>query len=432
MATYLLGSTPLYGHAAPLISIGAHLVSEGHRVIMLTGSRFERQVLANGLEFVPLTGRADFDETDETSFVPDLSKYRGLALSQYQVRQTFIVTIPDQYRGLRAILELEQVDAVLVDSMFAGVLPLLSGERMTRPPVIGIGIGPVAEVSRDVAPFNTALAPSSTPLGRLRNRAMNLLVEKVLFAKTQKLAARLIDEVADAPLDRFVLNLGVSFDRFLQLGPAEFEYPRSDLSPNTVFIGPVPPPASTRAPAALPDWWSDLSAGRPVVHVTQGTLDNHDFSKLLRPTLDALANDDVLVVASTGGAPIAQLGVLPANARVAEFLPYDQLLPLTDVMVTNGGFGGVQLALRHGLPLVVAGAAEDKPEVAARVAHFGVGKNLRTGRPTAAAIGAAVRTVLADDSYRRHAQAMATAIAGYSPLEAISRELAALPAAHLR
>ena len=49
------------------------------------------------------------------------------------------------------------------------------------------------------------------------------------------------------------------------------------------------------------------------------------------------------------------------------------LLPKTDVFLTNGGYGGVQLALRHGLPIVVTGGQEDKPEVAARVAWAGVG-----------------------------------------------------------
>ena len=39
-------------------------------------------------------------------------------------------------------------------------------------------------------------------------------------------------------------------------------------------------------------------------------------------------------------------------------------------MVTNGGYGGVQLALAHGVPLVVAGNTEEKGEIAARVAAY--------------------------------------------------------------
>ena len=52
-------------------------------------------------------------------------------------------------------------------------------------------------------------------------------------------------------------------------------------------------------------------------------------------------------------------------------------------MVTNGGYGAVQRAVSTGVPLVVAGNTEDKPEVAARVAWSGAGINLRTGTPTA-------------------------------------------------
>ena len=33
-----------------------------------------------------------------------------------------------------------------------------------------------------------------------------------------------------------------------------------------------------------------------------------------------------------------------------EYLPYDELLPRTAVYVTNGGYGGVQYALRYGVP----------------------------------------------------------------------------------
>ncbi len=54
----------------------------------------------------------------------------------------------------------------------------------------------------------------------------------------------------------------------------------------------------------------------------------------------------------------------------------------TSVYVTNGGYGGVQYALRHGVPIVAAGGKEDKPEVGARVAWSGVGRRIRTEHPT--------------------------------------------------
>lgn len=39
---------------------------------------------------------------------------------------------------------------------------------------------------------------------------------------------------------------------------------------------------------------------------------------------------------------------------------------------TNGGYGGVQYALRYGVPIVATGGKEDKPQVGARVAWSGV------------------------------------------------------------
>jgi UDP:flavonoid glycosyltransferase YjiC (YdhE family) len=95
--------------------------------------------------------------------------------------------------------------------------------------------------------------------------------------------------------------------------------------------------------------------------------------------------ENVLVAVATGGRPVVSL---PANARAAEFLPYDDPLPKTDVHVTNGGYGGVQYALRHGVPIVAAGRHEDKPEVIARVAWSGVGRRIRTEFPKPAAVRA--------------------------------------------
>jgi UDP:flavonoid glycosyltransferase YjiC (YdhE family) len=105
-----------------------------------------------------------------------------------------------------------------------------------------------------------------------------------------------------------------------------------------------------------------------------------------------------------------------AGPLLAEMLPYAELLPRTDVMVTNGGYGGVQMALAHGVPLVVAGAKEDKPEVAGRVAWSGSGVNLRAERPKPDAIATAVTDVLAKPSYRANACRLADAIAKTNPL----------------
>ena len=39
-------------------------------------------------------------------------------------------------------------------------------------------------------------------------------------------------------------------------------------------------------------------------------------------------------------------GAVPSNARLASFLPFEWLLPRVDVLVTNGGYGSLNQALR--------------------------------------------------------------------------------------
>ena len=112
---------------------------------------------------------------------------------------------------------------------------------------------------------------------------------------------------------------------------------------------------------------------------------------------------------------------MPANVRAARFIPFGELLPHVDVMVTNGGYGGVQFALAHGVPLVVAGATEEKPEIAARVAWSGAGINLRTGRPSPSQLRRAVRAALSDPRYREAARRIQGDYAAHSaPAEAAS------------
>jgi UDP:flavonoid glycosyltransferase YjiC (YdhE family) len=252
---------------------------------------------------------------------------------------------------------------------------------------------------------------------------MNWFPGRVVLRDIQRLAQRCLAETGSPPFDGWLMDLVPTVvDAFFQACVEGFEYPRSDLAASVRFVGPILAPPSTAFDP--PPWWGELGQGRPVVHVTQGTLDNADLGRLLRPAMAALAGDDVLVVATTGGPdPGPMRAGLPANVRLERFIPHDRLLPHVDVMITNGGYGGVQQALANGVPLVVAGNSEDKPEVAARVRWSGAGIDLRTGKPSPARIAQAVRRVLAVPSYRERARALHADIAASDPLGTITAAL---------
>jgi UDP:flavonoid glycosyltransferase YjiC (YdhE family) len=295
---------------------------------------------------------------------------------------------------------------VVTDPLFLGGIAYALQPRERRRPVAVIGLVPLMLESRDTAPFGLGLPPMRGPLGRLRNAALRVLAHRVLLAGLERDVDRAFAAAAGTPRGTNLLDVGRTVDAILQLTVPAFEYPRSDLPPTVSFLGPLggrPPRA-----APLPDWWDDLD-GRTVVHVTQGTVSNAVVEDLLVPTVRGLAGEDVLVVAATGRDPaplFAALGTPPANLRVAPFLPYDRLLPRTSVMVTNGGYGGVHAALRHGVPLVVGGRTEEKVEVAARVAWSGTGIDLKAQRPRPGAVRDAVLRVLREPRYRLRAEAI--------------------------
>jgi UDP:flavonoid glycosyltransferase YjiC (YdhE family) len=404
MTRIIIAATPIYGHVAPLRVIAADLVRRGEQVTFLTGSGFRASIEETGARFVTLPGEADYDIAELIARHPERAELApGPAALSWDLTHLFIEPIPLQHAALQDLLKEHGGEpvAVLHDTSFVGAMPVVLGAPGIRPnAVIGIGIMPLIMTSVDTAPFGFGLPPDASPEGRARNIEANRAVRGV-FAEVQSLAVETIRATGATRELPFLFDAGVIVpDRYLHLSIEDLEYPRGDAPESLRFVGALPDERSTR-PVPLPEWWPEVEPAERVVVVTQGTLANHDLTELIEPTLEALADLDVLVVAALGRE--AELSDVPANARVAEFIPFADLLPHTSVLVSNGGFGGVQQALRHGVPLVLAGQTEDKVEVTARTAWTGAAINLATQRPAVSDIRRAVESVLDTPAYKERA-----------------------------
>lgn len=408
MARILVGSVPVVGHINPLVPVVRALAARGHEVRWYTGRKYRAKVEATGAQFEPWQQARDYDDANIDGEFPGRTKLRGLAKLKFDMKHVFIDNAAGQARDIEAIARTFAPDAVLVE---AGTMGALFYCEQSGVPLAVLGVIPLARSSRDTAPFGLGLPPSSSMLGRLRNRALNWIVEHVLFPDVQRHwnATR---RTLGLPPTGWWLDAGERATVYLQPTIPALEHPRSDLPANTRFIGMIPPdPPRDWTP---PAFWSELDGTRPVVHVTQGTIAN-SIPTLIAPALEGLANEKVLVVVATGGPTPEALGLrnVPANARIGTFLSYSELLPKTSVMLTNGGYGGVQMALAHGVPVIVAGATEDKPEVATRVAASGAGINLKTGEPTPEQVRTAVRALIDERRYRERAGTLAAEYARY-------------------
>lgn len=411
MVSIVVCSNPAESHVAPMLALTRTFVGRGWRVRFVTGGRFAAAVRAAGAD--PFAWPPQADIMDDL----DLSdRRRGLRALNEGLERAFIEPAPHQLATVADLLAAEPADAVVGETSVVGLTLMHRLPEATRPVVVLCGIFPLMLSSRDTAPYGLGVPPMPGRLGAIRNSALYALGRRVLLAPIHRQLDRFMREQGLGGLgDHYFVDglfARATIDLFAQLTVPSFEYPRPDLPATVRFFGPVRRPPSSLV--ELPEWWDELDQGRPVVHVSQGTVSNTDFSELVAPTLAALAGEEVLVVVSTGAADrrtVGRLPPLPDNARAAAFLPYDRLMPKLTAFVTNGGYGGLHDALAHGVPIVVAGDAEDKVETSARVAWSGAGISLRTGRPRSAAVARAVRAVLADPRYRAASARIAADIA---------------------
>lgn len=157
------------------------------------------------------------------------------------------------------------------------------------------------------------------------------------------------------------------------------------------------------------------SAGSPVVYFTLGTIFNLESGDLFERVLAGLGELPIEVVATVGSQiDPGELGPLPANVRVEQYVAQSEVLARSGAVVSHGGSGTVVAALAHGLPQVVLPMGADQPLNAARCEKLGVGVVLDAVTATPEAVREAVSVVLSDPAYR-------------SAAERIRDEIAALP-----
>jgi len=403
----LLASTPATGHLNPLLAIGHILIDEGHDVGFLSGSVLRDRIEGIGAKFHAFPADADLDLRSFDSVFPELTTMApGPDWLRTVMERVFVDAVPAQHQGLQQVLQSFPADVVIGDDMLFGVLPMLLGPQSKRPPIVLCGTSFLHWCRDDGAPHFIGLPPATTQAQRDEYAAIYQEHDRLIYQPVADRLNRSLEQMGVEPLSMTLFDSVVHLaDAYLQLTVPSFELPRE--FPRSVHFVGTPPIIPNQAP--LPSWANELDGSRKIVLVTQGTVANHNFDLLVAPTLQALANEpDVLVVATAGGRPIDAIpGPIPANARLARYLPFEWVLPKADVLVTNGGYGSVNQAMSFGIPLVTAGLTEDKADVNARVAWSGVGINLATNEPTPQALHAAVRAVLDTPNYRSRASLMA-------------------------
>ncbi|MCX0241685.1 MULTISPECIES: nucleotide disphospho-sugar-binding domain-containing protein [Streptomyces] len=182
------------------------------------------------------------------------------------------------------------------------------------------------------------------------------------------------------------------------------------------------------AQTAMPDWLYPVPE-RPRVALSLGLsvrkyVPATDWA-YVRTLLDALGGLDIEVVATLDASQLADVGELPPNIRVVDYLPLDNLMQTCQLLIHHGGIGTMAAAGCVGVPQIVVDFPESgdekkedeppseriaypryklAPVTGAYITGFGAGEVMDLGSPSVAAVREQVTRLLTDPAFRSGAE----------------------------
>jgi MGT family glycosyltransferase len=273
-------------------------------------------------------------------------------------------------------------------------------------------------------PFGLGLQPARGTAGRLRDRVLTGLGERLWDAKGLAGLNALRHRVNLPRLARFFEQVARA-RRQLVLTSASFDFP-ARLPDNARYVGPV-----LDEPAwAAASRWTAPAGDAPLILVALSSTFQDQINCLQR-IVDALSQLPVRAVVTTGPAVDPKALRSSRNVAIVQSAPHREVLWEAALAITHGGHGTVMKALAAGVPMLLLPHGRDQADTAARVTARGAGIALaRTA--SASAIGRAVQRILKHDSYNAAARRLADVIRRDAERNTLIQELEAITDAKSR
>ncbi len=354
MARVLFTSCPAYGHVLPMLPMVRAATRAGHDVRLATGPDLIDPLTARGIEVHPV------GPTWAEAWSANQAVWADPALAE-------------EHRMMGGVVALFGKPAL------ARLADLVVMAREWRPDLIVHEVletaGPLLARRLDVPGVVHGIGPMFSFYAQLIGHVGEAIGEPELWAQAS----------TEQALDPCPPSLQPD-------GPAPWRI-ATPLRPSAGEPGQVP----ARVAAVL-------AADGPVAYFTLGTVKNADAADF-KVGLAALDGYDGAVIATTGRRlDPEELGSVPANAVVEEFIPQAALLGRTDLLVSHSGSGTMLGGLVHGVPQVALPRGTDQPQNAALLARAGAGVVVAPHDYAVATIEAAAREVTGNPAYRAAAE----------------------------
>ncbi len=417
----LFATMPFDGHFNPLTGVATHLKAGGHDVRWYAGPSYAAKLERLGIPHLPFKRATEINGDNIAELFPERAKLHGPALIRFDGKHFFVSNTVNYFEDVQEINASFPFDVLFCDAAFYAMK--LVKEKLGKR-VCAFGVGPSLETSKDFPPNFVGLKPAKTTMGRLVHQGMRAMMERMVMSELNTTYNGMLASHGLAPIEGSLFDVSYrSPDVLFQSGVPGFAYPRRDPNPKVKFVGALLPYKATIATAfSQPD---KLDKVKPVILISQGTVDNRDPGKLMVPALEAFKDTGALLIVATGNSQTEKLrqSYPQDNIIIEDFVDFDYILDHTDLFICNGGYGSILLSLSKGVPVLTAGIREGKNDVNAHVDYFRVGIDLRTESPRPADIRRGVERILSEPRWKQNVAQLRDEFSSYDPNELIDAYL---------
>lgn len=360
---------PTTGHLGPLLPVMTTLKAHGAEIFCTSTPDYRLKLEPVGVEPLPFpAGLAEMADTP-ASGLPEILRLLALATER-------------AYPWSLELIDEVKPDVVIVDSLVPWGR-LAAAER-----------GVPAVTSSTTFVVTADLDPTFRAKVGLLKEVLGGLPHLARWARTR---ARIKRRFGVDPGDPVTMLAGRADKTFAYVS-RELQPGGDDIGDDVTFVGAA-------VERVQPDHaFLDEIPDGPLIYISLGTRLNErpDF---LRTCLKAFADHPGPVLLSIGKrTDPAELGELPANAIVRDWVPQLPVLARTTLFITHGGMNSTCESLVHGVPMVFYPQTADQPRNAERVEILGAGVVLHGRSPDVAAIRSAAKRALRPEVAARAAE----------------------------
>ena len=356
------------GDVQPFLALANGLQKAGHQVKLAAPHRFGSFVKAFNIPFLPLSG-------DPEVISQRLNDAAGNPIGMVRAMSDYIFSIADRV-AREAFTACDKAELIIHSFLF-----ITGGHSLARK----LGIRDISVQTFPIFAPTRAYPPvtmPNLPPGSLSYFFHWLTTQifwyggNVGFKRLRKADPKTFDLELHWPFyaedNRLRTPLVLACSPTVLPRPDDWSTAHIHI-PGYFFLGTSD---SYQPPVSLTDF---LSAGKPPVCVSFGSMIHRDINRIYRLIFDALHRTGNRAIVLSGWSDLSHSEAVELLAEqsdeifLMDAIPHDWLLPRCKAIVHHGGAGTTAAGLHSGIPNIVVPFAADQPFWGARVHAIGAG-----------------------------------------------------------